>query len=81
MTKDDDGVLTMGGTPKVRAPRSKPEAVPITEAAAILFAADEDGDLQLSRRDGEGEILTIPGGEIARLVEFVRRNFREALRG
>lgn len=65
---------------KVPAKRGNGHA-PAEPEHEILFAADEDGDLQLSRRDGEGEILCIPSAELARLVAFVKRNFKDVLRG
>lgn len=78
----DEGSAAAAAIERAAAPRRaarKGAAEPEPEAE-ILFSADEDGDLQLSRRDGEGEILCVPGAEIGRLIAFIKRNFKEALR-
>lgn len=38
---------------------------------SVLFAINELGEIEVSRRDGEGSVVPIPAAEIPRLLQFI----------
>ena len=68
---------------KKRVPKtsgSKPGTVPLPKDDSVAcFAKDEDGCLNISRRDGEGTTMIVPADELPRLMAYLRVNFRDAL--